>query len=204
MGDLSMFGLFKKRATPGEFGHGVVHLALDWLTADAGRSLATRFENFDASRGWTNFLASEGVSMETQKLYFRLFTHSAVQGVCTQFEEGMRREITEGAIGGFRTKPDGYDFKATYITLEEIYRGEYKFNEKLVPLKNLEAKIHFLPNPNVGVLNAKYLIESFIIPHMKNSGAFIDDFQGYSSTVCVAVGLVQRAMNQLSKSVTVS
>jgi hypothetical protein len=93
-----MFGLFKKNVTPGEFGHGVVHIAGDWLSADAGRSLGTRFDNFDASGGWSNFLERRGVPLATQKLYYRLFAHCAIQAVCTQFAAGMRLAMTQGAL----------------------------------------------------------------------------------------------------------
>jgi hypothetical protein len=67
-----------------------------------------------------------------------------------------------------------------------------------------ENSAYFLPNPNVGVLNAKFLIESFVVPNMKNSKAFIDDFNSYSANVSVTVATVVRAMDQLSKRLKVS
>jgi len=72
------------------------------------------------------------------------------------------------------------------------------------PLTNLDAKLTFLPNQNAGVLNAKYLIDNFVVPNMSNYSAFIDDFRGYSSTVCATVGTVRRAMDQLSRSFKMS
>jgi hypothetical protein len=55
-----MFGLFKKKATPAQFGHVVLHTALDWISSDAGGALGVRFENFDGSQGWSRFLESRG------------------------------------------------------------------------------------------------------------------------------------------------
>ncbi|MFZ1104959.1 MAG: hypothetical protein WAN86_19255, partial [Hyphomicrobiaceae bacterium] len=62
-----------------------------------------------------------------------------------------------------------------------------------------DAQLYFLPNPNVGVLNAKYLIESFALPYMSNSSAFIEQFHLYSLTVCASIGTVRRAMDHLTK-----
>ena len=107
-------------------------------------------------------------------------------------------------MAGFKNKIDGYDFETTYETLDAAYRGEHEFGPRLEPLSNFDAQLNFLPNPNVGVLNAKYLIESFIIPNMPNSEAFIDDFANYSGTVCATVGTVQRAMDQLFRSLKIS
>jgi len=109
--------------------------------------------------------------------------------------------MTEGAtVGGFANKPDGYDFVATYTTLEAAYSGQHKFGPRVEPLSNSEAQLTLLPNPNVGVLNAKYLIESFVIPNMENSKAFIDNFASYSGTVCSTIATVHRAIDHLSKS----
>jgi hypothetical protein len=112
--------------------------------------------------------------------------------------------MTQGAISAFTSKPDGYDFGKTYTTLEAAYRGQHKFDWRVEPLNNLGAQFNWLPNPNIGVLNAKYLIESFVIPNMNNADAFISDFKGYSSTVFASVGTVGRAINQLSKSLKIS
>jgi hypothetical protein len=71
-------------------------------------------------------------------------------------------------------------------------------------LSNLEGQLDFLPNANVGVLNAKYLIESFVVPKLQNSAAFIDDFASYSGTVCATVGTVRRAIDALFTSYKLS
>src|SRR5271169_1957046 len=71
--DLRMFGLFKKKVTPGEFGQAVSYLAKDPLSADAGRSLGARFDDYDASGGWPKFLERRGVPIPTQMLYHWLF-----------------------------------------------------------------------------------------------------------------------------------
>ena len=203
-----MFGIFKKKVTPGEFGGIVVKYANDILAGDALRSLGMRFENWDGSRGWGTFLESQGVSVPTMKLYSRLFTHSAIQAACTQFtrsDEATRRAITYGAaIEAFPNKPDGYDFETTYTTLAAAYRWQHKFDRRVEPLSNSELKFPLLPNPDVGVLNAKYLIESFVIPNMKNSQSFIDDFYSYSITVCQGVGIVLKAAVHVSKWLKIS
>ena len=46
-----MFNLFKKKANPADIGHSVLAMANDWLLADAGRSLTSRFDDFDVSMG---------------------------------------------------------------------------------------------------------------------------------------------------------
>src|SRR6185437_17166807 len=75
--------------------------------------------------------------------------------------------------------------------------SQYKFDPKIAPLSNPAASIHYLPDPKAGVLNAKYLIETFVMPHMPNSSAYIDEFQSYSSTACASIGTVSRAMNHI-------
>jgi hypothetical protein len=192
-----MFGLFKKQITLAEFGQGIVQLANEPISSDCSRALGMRFENFDASQGWSRFLEHKGISIPTQKLHFRLWTHCAIQATCTQFDEGQRRTITQTAMNAFSEKLANYDVGSTYKALESVYRGQYKFDPRVAPLSNPEASIHFLPDPKAGVLNAKYLIEAFVMPHMPNSAAFIDEFQSYSSTACASIGTVSRAMNHI-------
>lgn len=191
-----MLGLFKKKVTPGEFGHAALHLAGEFLFADAGRSLAMRFEDFDGSKGWTNFLERQGVPIPAQRLYNRLFAHCAFQAACTGFNYSTSRDVTEGAaIASFADKPDGYDFGTTYNTLQSAYHGHHTFDTRVVLLSNFHAQLDNLRLPNAGVINAKYLIESFIIPNMKNSNSFIDEFESYSGTMCAAVATVSRAID---------
>jgi hypothetical protein len=200
-----MFGLFKKRVTPSEFGCGILQLVADPLSSDGCRSLAARFPDFVATGGMATFLERKGLPLQTQKLYFRLFTHCAIQATTTRFDEGTRRAIVHGAlVEGFANSPSDYDFGRTYTALEAAYRGEYKFHRDVESLYNFDAQVSWLPNPNAGVLNAKYLIESFVLPHMNNSKAFIDDFRGYSSTVCGTVGTIQRAIEYLLTSFKIS
>jgi hypothetical protein len=146
------------------------------------------FDDWDGSQGWVRFLERKGIAASTQTLYYHLFAHCSIQAAATEFDAGTRRAMTHGAVvEAFSIKPDGYDFETTYTTLEAA-------------LTNLNHQFDYLPNPNVGVLNAKYLIENFVIPNMKNSNAFIDDFQLYSGTVCQGVSIARRAIVQLSKS----
>ena len=197
-----MFNLFKKKASPEDFGHSVLAIADNWLLADAGQSLALRFADYDASMGWPAFLERKGITTPLGKLYARLYAHCAVQGACTQFDNYTRRAMTRGAIGAYRNKLDAYDFESTFTTLEAAYRGQHRFDKKIDPLSNSGARITFLPAvyEYVGVNNAKYLLSSFIIPNMKYSQLFIDDFQGFSSTVSASIGTVRRAMDQMFKS----
>jgi hypothetical protein len=193
-----MFGLFKKQITLSEFGQGIVQLANDPLSSDCGRALGMRFENWDGSQGWFRFLESKGISIPTQELHFRLWMHCAIQATCTQFDEGHRRTITQSAMNArFPKKLANYDVGSTYNALESIYRGQYKFDLRVASLSNPEASIHYLPDPKAGVLNTKHLIEAFVIPHMPNSSAFIDQFSSYSSTACASIGTVSRAMNHI-------
>lgn len=197
-------GFFKKKVTPAEFGEGVVVTASSWIGADAGRSLGMRFENFDGSRGWGQFLESRGVPAAALKLYVRLFSHCALQAAFTKFGEDTRRRMTEGAIAAYADKIAEYDFGKTYAALEAVYSGEHTFDPKLETLGNSEAQLDFLPNGNVGVLNAKYLIESFVVTQLQNSGAFFTDFASYSSTCFAAVGTVRRAMDHIFSSYKLS
>jgi hypothetical protein len=57
--------------------------------------------------------------------------------------------------------------------------------------------------PKAGIIAAKYLLDSFVIPNMKNSNAFIDDFRLFSSTVTATVATAHRAMEQLSTKVKI-
>jgi len=128
-----MFGLFKKQITLGGFGQGIVQLANEAISSDCSRALGMRFENFDASQGWARFLERKGISIPTQKLHYRLWTHCAIQGTCTQFEEGQRRTITQSAMNAFSEKLANYDVGSTYSVLESVYRGQYKFDRRREP-----------------------------------------------------------------------
>lgn len=199
-----MFGLLKKKIFAAEFGQGVMHLAHEFIASDAGRALGMRFEDFDGSNGWANFLERRGVPLPTQKLHFRLYAHCAMQAASTQFEERVAREVTSGAMSGFTNCVEGYEFEETYQVLARAYRGQHKFDPNIEALSNSEAMLAFLPNPNAGVLNAKFLLDIFVLRKMSNYSSFIDDFKGYSSTACASVGTVRRAIEQLSQSFKIS
>jgi|SRR5665213_696307 len=195
-----MFGLFKKQISLAEFGQGIIQLANESLSSDCGRALGMRFENWDGSKGWSNFLQSRGISIPVQKLHYRLWTHAAIQATCTQFDEAKRRIITQSAMQAFSEKLPDYDFESTYSALESIYRGQYNFSPRVAPLTNPDAGNRFLPNPQVAVLSAKYLIEVFVFPHMPNSDAFIEEFRSYGSPLVASIGTVSRAIDHISKS----
>lgn len=199
-----MFGLFKKKVSAAEFGQGVMHLSHETIASDAGRALGTRFDDFDASNGWAKFLEQRGVSLPLQKLHFRLYAHCALQAAATQFGEQTARDLTSGAMSGFTCGIEGYDFEPIYRTLANAYRGEHTFSPHVDVLCNPEAQMTFLPNPNAGVVAAKFLVESFILRYTSNQSAYINDFHGYSSTVCASIGTVRRAIHYLTKSCKIS
>ena len=123
-----MLDLFKKKVTPNEFGQVIVQWSADFLASDAGRSSGMHFDNYDASDGWGKFLERRGMPHSLLRLHFMLYTHCALQAASTEFDEGKRRGITQGAISGaLQVKPDGYDFDAMYITLEAVYRGHHNW-----------------------------------------------------------------------------
>lgn len=86
-------------------------------------------------------------------------------------------------MNAFSEQLADYNVGSTYNALESVYRGQYKFEPRVAPLSNPEASIHFLPDPKAGVLNAKYLVEAFVIPHMPNSSAIIDGFSRIAATL---------------------
>jgi hypothetical protein len=199
-GALAMFGIFKKQITLVELGQGIVQLVNEPISSDCSRALGMRFQDWDGSKGWSNFLQSRGIAIPTQKFHYRLWMHAAIQATCTQFDEAKRRTITQSAMEAFSEKIPSYNVGSTYEALEAAYRGQYKFDPRLAPLSNAGAAINFLPNPQVGVQNAKYLIEIFVLPQMPNSAAFIEEFPSYSSTACASIGTVSRAIDHILSS----
>lgn len=157
-----------------------------------------RFENWDASNGWSKFVESRGVSIATQILYYRMWTHAAIQTFCTRFDEGKRRAVTQAAMGIFSKTIEGYDFGTTYGALEEANRGNHKFEPKIGALTNPDRAIRYLPNPQAATQSAKYLIQAFVVPYMPNAPAFINDFRSYSGTLGASIGTVARAVDHIS------
>jgi hypothetical protein len=100
----------------------------------------------------------------------------------------------------FAKTPAGYEFEATYNALEAVYRGSHKLDQRVEALSNPGFDFTILPYPNAGILNAKYLIENFVIS-MNNTRILRGGFGSYSGTVCAGLNIVLRAMGQLSKSV---
>jgi hypothetical protein len=127
-----------------------------------------------------------------------------MQGAFTQFDEGTRQAMTQGAMSLIADKPPSCDFEKTYRSVEAVNSGTQMFDPRIAALKNDEAQVRLLPNSSVAVLTAKYLIAAFIVPCMPNHQNFFDDFRGYSSTVFSTIGTACRAIDQLSKSVKIS
>jgi hypothetical protein len=105
---------------------------------------------------------------------------------------------------GFIKTPEGYDFERIYNALEAVYRGRHKFDRRIEALNNPNYHWPFLPYPNAGVLNAKYLIENFLIFYVDHTKILGNGFAGYSGKVAGGLDVVLRAMAQLSKSVKLS
>jgi len=147
-GDFNVW--FQKKVSVDQFGFGVLQFASSFVSTDCGRSLGMRFENYDASQGWSNFLQSVGVPIPALKLYHRLYTHSVLQTAFTQFDSAQRRMMTQGAMDGIQDRPADYDFLKTVNALETAYKGHYSFSPTVQSLANPEARLTFLPNPNAG------------------------------------------------------
>jgi len=199
-----MFGLFKTKISPEEFGRTATSWGNEFLVNDAALSLGRLFEDFfdrDTSLTGAQYLARHGIPEPKTNLYIRLFAHCAVQAASTQFSQDTGRAITQGAMTGFKKTPEGYDFGTTYNALEAVYRGHHKFDRRIEPLSNPNYHWPFLPYPNAGILNAKYLIENFVISNVNNNNVLGDGFRLYSGTVGGGLDIVLKAMTQLSKSV---
>jgi hypothetical protein len=198
-----VFGFFKKKISPEEFGRTVTRWANEFLVNDAAASLGRLFDDFwdrDTSLTGVQYLERHGIPASKTNLYIRLFAHCAIQAASTQFSQDTGRTITRGAMTGFAKTPEGYDFEINYNALEAIYRGGHKFDPRIEPLSNPNFEWPFLPYPKAGVLNAKYLIENFVLSNVKNSNVLGDGFSLYSGTVGGGLDIVLRAMTQLSKS----
>jgi RNA polymerase-interacting CarD/CdnL/TRCF family regulator len=191
-----MFGL-KKTIPINEFGLGVLRYADEFISADAGRSLGTQFENWDTSSGWWNFLHGRGIPIPTLKLYQRLYTHCVLQTVFKGFSVVHRWEMVHGAITGIIDCPENYDLNKTFAELEAVFGGEYKLAPAIHSLSS-DARLPFMAYPNVGILASKYLVEKFVIPNLANSKNFLDNFQSYSGTFGSSVATANRAMNQIT------
>lgn len=185
-----MFG-FKKSVTPDQFGEAVLYYANDFIMPDASRSLGARFENYDASKGWVPVFQANGVPIPTVKLYHLFYTHAVLQTHFKSFSLAHGQAMTRGAMANIADKPAAYDFGRTFDDLEAAFSDQYKFDPSVASLRNPEAR------PMPGVSAAKYLVNSFVLPNMKNRQAFIDDFHGFSSTVCATIATVHRATGQL-------
>lgn len=201
---LVVFGLFKKKITPEEFGRTAASWGNEFLVSDAAVSLGHLFDDFfdrDTSLTGVQYLERHGIPAPKTNLYIRLFAHCAIQAASTQFSQETGRAITQGAMTGFQKTPEGYDFGTTYNELEAVYRGRHKFDPRIERLNNPNYHWPFLPYPNAGVLNAKYLIENFVISNVNNANVLGDGFALYSGKVSAGLDIVLRAMTQLSASV---
>ena len=191
-----MLGLFKKTISPKEFGLAAVSMANEFLVNDAALSLARLFDDFwdrDTTEKGAQFLERHGIPASKQNLYIRLFTHCAVQAASTQLSPETGKAMTRGVMTNFAKIPEGYDFEKTYTALESVYRVRHKFDPRVEPLSNPKYKWPFLPNPNAGILNAKYLIENFVLSNVNNSNVLGEGFSLYSGTVSGGLDIVLKS-----------
>jgi hypothetical protein len=201
-----MLGMFKKKIAPEEFGRTVLAWSNEFLVNDAAVSLAQLFDDFldrdrDRLEKGEQFLERHGIPASKQNLYIRVFAHCAIHAASTKFSQEVGKAIALGAMTGFAKTPTGYDFEATYNALEAVYRGRHKFDRTIEALSNPGFDFSILPYPNAGILNAKYLIENFVISIVNDTRVLGDGgFGAYSGTVCGGLNIVLRAMGQLSKS----
>jgi hypothetical protein len=175
---------FKKSVTPDEFGQAVLSYANDPIIADATRSLGERFDDYDRSKGWKPVFQANDVPIPTVRLYHVFYSHAVLQTHFNSFASG--REMTRGAMANFTARPAGYEFGKVFDDLEATFKGQYEFDPGVDSLRNPEA-------PAPGVLAAKYLMSSFVFPNIRNPQAFVDDFVGFSATVCSTLVTVRRA-----------
>jgi hypothetical protein len=178
---------FKNSVTPDEFGQAVWAYANDVILADASRSLGARFDGYDASKGWLPVFQANGIPVSTAKVYRLFYAHAVLQTNFKSFPLAQRQEMVRGASVNFTIKPAAYDFGKIFAELEAIFDGQYEFDASVDALDNPEAR------PALGVLTAKYLINGFVFPNIENRQAFLDDFAGFSSTVCSTIAAAHRA-----------
>lgn len=198
-----MFGLFKQKITPEEFGFTATKWANDFLVQDAAVSLGTLFDDFwdrDQSLTPAQYLERHGIPPSKTHLYIRTFAHCSVQAASTQLDQDMGRAVTRGAMTGFKETPQGYDFETTYDALDTLYRGCHHFPPRIEALDRPDYYWPILPNPKAGVLNAKYLVEQFVISYVNNTKIFDGGFSLFSGKVGAGLDVVLRAMTQISKS----
>jgi hypothetical protein len=60
-----------------------------------------------------------------------------------------------------------------------------------------------LAEPAAHVLISKYLIDSFILPNIKNNKGYFDKFDLYSSTIGSSLATAHRAINSLTSKVKI-
>ncbi len=196
-----MFG-FKKTIPINEFGLAVLRYADDFISADAGRSLGTQFENWDGSRGWWTFLQERGMSTSSMKLYRRLYTHCVLQATFKGFSPSHRWEMVHGAMDAFvDTLPD-YSLGKVFSELEAVFAGNFELNPRVDGLDS-DSRLSFSAYPRVGILASKYLINTFIIPNMYNGNTFVDNFNLFCGTVGSSVATANRAMDQITTKVKI-
>jgi len=198
-----MFGFFKQKITPEELGHTATKWANEFLVNDAAVSLGLLFDDFwdrDKSLTPAQYLERHGIPPSKTHLYIRTFAHCSVQAASTQFNQDTGLAVTRGAMTSFKETPQGYDFETTYNALEAVYRGQRHFHPSIEALNNPNYHWPILPNPKAGILNARYLIETFVALYVKNTKVLGDGFSLFSGKVGGGLDIVLRAMTQLSKS----
>jgi hypothetical protein len=198
---------FKKKITSDEFGRLTASWANEFLVNDGAVSLSRFFDEFydkDRERDGEQFLDRMGVPPPKTNLYIRLFSHCAIQAASTQFGRKVGKAITMGAMSNYVKTPTGYDFESTYSALDAIYSGRHRFGVEYDALSNPGFDFPVLPNPDSGILNAKFLIDDFMFSNLSQAllvrAVSSDGFKVFSGSVCGGLNIALRAMAQLSKS----
>jgi hypothetical protein len=120
-----MFGLFKTKITPEEFGRTV----MQWSNEED-------FWDKDTSETGEQFLERHGVPFSKLNLYIRTFVHCSIHAASTKYGQEVGKAIALGAMTNFAKTPAGYEFEATYNALEAVYRGSHKLDQRVEALSN--------------------------------------------------------------------
>jgi CarD family transcriptional regulator len=192
-----MFGFGKKAISASEFGLAVLTYTDNFISNDACRSLACGFSSYDASRGWAPVFASSGISDEKVRLYVRLFSHGVLQAAFKQFPLSQRRSMTRGAFSAISDAPSEYDFISVFDDLEAVFDRRYKFDTRVSALTDSRTQ-NYLAEPTSLVLLSQYLIDHFVLYHLRDNRGYFEKFDLYSGTTGAALTTVHRAIHTLN------
>jgi hypothetical protein len=196
-----MFGFFKKKVIPEEYGAAIMSLAFESIANDASRSLGTCYPDFNASNGWASSLQSVGIDKSVQRDFICLYAHCFIQSYAKILRLPHPQALTFGATQCLKDQTNRYEFNTAFSDLNSIEMQTYHFKE---PVKYLTA-----PNRSgskleaSGILNSKYLVSSFVLDNIPNPRPIIENFDTFCSPGVATYGTLQRATAFLSRKVKV-